>query len=58
MICNITNKKYQKIKVFLSVDETLILEAKETKKVILSDFSQHLKDLEKEGSVSIKTIEK
>ena len=58
MICNITNKKYQKVKVFLSVDETLILEAKETKKVILSDFSQHLKDLEKEGSVSIKTIEK
>jgi hypothetical protein len=58
MICNITNKKYQKVKVFLNVDETLILEAKETKKVILSDFSQHLKDLEKEGSVSIKTIEK
>jgi replicative DNA helicase len=58
MICNITNKKYQKVKVFLSVDETLILEAKETRKVILSDFSQHLKDLEKEGSVSIKTIEK
>jgi hypothetical protein len=58
MICNITNKKYQKVKVFLNVDETLILEAKETKKVILSDFSQHLKDLEKEGSISIKKIEK
>lgn len=58
MICNITNKKYQKVKIFLSVEQTLILESKETKKVILSEFSQHLKDLEKEGSISIKTIEK
>ena len=58
MICNITNKKYQKIKIFLALEETLILESKETKKVILSEFSQHLKDLEKEGSISIKTIEK
>ena len=58
MICNITNKKYQKVKIFLSLEETLILESKETKKVILSDFSQHLKDLEKEGSISIKKIEK
>ena len=58
MICNITNKKYQKVKIFLSLEETLTLEPKEQKKVILSDFSQHLKDLEKEGSISIKTIEK
>lgn len=58
MICNITNKKYQKIKIFLALEETLILESKETKKVILSEFSQHLKDLEKEGSISIKKIEK
>jgi hypothetical protein len=58
MIYNITNKKYQKIKVFLSVQETLILESKETKKIVLSEISQHLKDLEDEGSISIKKIEK
>lgn len=58
MICNITNKKYQKIKVFLSIDETLILEAKETKKIVLFEISQHLKDLETEGSISIKKVDK
>ena len=58
MICNITNKKYQKIKVFLTEEETLVLQAKETKKIILSEISQHLKDLELEGSISIKKIEK
>jgi hypothetical protein len=58
MIYNIINKKYQKIKVFLSVEETLILEPKETKKIVLSEISQHLKDLEDEGSISIKKIEK
>lgn len=58
MIYNITNKKYQKIKVFLSVEDTLILESKETKKIVLSEISQHLKDLEDEGSISIKKIEK
>lgn len=58
MIYNITNKKYQKIKVFLSVEDTLILQSKETKKIVLSEISQHLKDLEDEGSISIKKIEK
>jgi hypothetical protein len=58
MICNITNKKYQKIKVFLTEEETLVLQPKETKKIILSEISQHLKDLELEGSISIKKIEK
>jgi hypothetical protein len=58
MICNITNKKYQKIKVFLSVDETLILEPKQTTKIVLFEISQHLKDLETEGSISIKKVDK
>lgn len=58
MIYNITNKKYQRLKVFLSTEETLILEPKDTKKIVLSEISQHLKDLEDEGSISIKKIEK
>ena len=57
MICNITNKKYQRIKIFLNTEETIILESKETKKVMLSEISQHLKDLEVEGSISIKKID-
>ena len=57
MICNITNKKYQRIKIFLNTEETIILESKETKKIMLSEISQHLKDLEVEGSISIKKID-
>jgi hypothetical protein len=57
MICNITNKKYQRIKIFLNTEETIVLESKETKKVMLSEISQHLKDLEIEGSISIKKID-
>ena len=56
MICNITNKKYQRLKIFLNVNETLILESKETKKVNIVEVSEHLKDLENEGSISIKKI--
>jgi hypothetical protein len=58
MICNVTNKKYQRIKVFLSTEEVIILEPKSTQKIIISEISQHLKDLESEGSISIKKIEK
>lgn len=57
MICNITNKKYQRIKIFLNTEETIVLESKQTKKVMLSEISQHLKDLENEGSISIKKID-
>lgn len=58
MICNITNKKYQRIKIFLNVSETIILESKETKKVNIVEVSEHLKDLENEGSISIKKLDK
>lgn len=58
MICNVTNKKYQRIKVFLSTEEVIILEPKSTQKIVISEISQHLKDLESEGSISIKKIEK
>jgi len=56
MICNITNKKYQRLKIFLNVNETIILGPKETKKFNIVEVSEHLKDLENEGSISIKKI--
>lgn len=50
----ITNKKYQPIKVFLSDDETLVLNSKETKKIKIGAISQHLADMETESVISIK----
>jgi hypothetical protein len=50
----ITNKKYQPIKVFLSDDETIILNSKETKKIKVGSISTHMTDMENESVISIK----
>ena len=56
MLYNLTNKKYQPIKLFLSNDETIIIPSKETKKVFLTEISDYLKDMEAEGVIQIKQI--
>lgn len=56
MLYNLTNKKYQPIKLFLSNDETIIIRTKETKKVFLTEISEYLKDMEAEGVIQIKQI--
>jgi hypothetical protein len=57
MVFNVINKKYQPIKLFINENESVIIGAKESKKINVIKLSQHLSDLEKSGFISIKKIE-
>jgi hypothetical protein len=54
MILNITNKKYQPIKIFLSNTETLMIPGKENKRVNVLKESDHLKDLKSAGLITVR----
>lgn len=57
MVINITNKKYQPIKIFLTDSETVIIPGKESKKVNILKESEHILDLTKSGLITIKKVE-
>ena len=53
----ITNKKYQKIKIFLN-DGVITLESKETKDVNTNGISDHMKNLSENDLIKIKKVER
>jgi hypothetical protein len=55
---SITNKKYQKIKILISNSQTVSIGPKDTANVNIKEPSQHMKDLEKEGLINIKKVER
>jgi hypothetical protein len=55
---SITNKKYQKIKVLINDTQTVSIGPKETANVNIKEPSLHMKDLEKEGLINIKKVER
>ena len=55
---SITNKKYQKIKVLVNNTQTASISPKGTVNVNIKEPSQHMKDLEKEGLIVIKKVER
>lgn len=55
---SITNKKYQKIKVLINDTQSVLIGPKDTANVNIKDPSQHMKDLEKEGLINIKKVER
>lgn len=57
MVVNITNKKYQPVKIFITDNETVIIPGKESKKVNILKESEHMKDLVKSGLITIKKVE-
>lgn len=57
MVLQITNKKYQPIKIFITDNETVIIPGKESKKINVIAESQHIVDLVKSGLITTKKVE-
>ena len=57
MVYQITNKKYQPIKVFVSNVEAVLISAKDSKRVNVLSESQHMKDLAQAGFITVKKVE-
>lgn len=54
---SITNKKYQKIKIFLNQADSITIEPKATVNVNVQSISEHMSDLQESGFIKIKKVE-
>jgi hypothetical protein len=55
---SVTNKKYQKIKIFVNQHESVDVQPKETIMINVPNISEHMKDLQESGFIKIKKVEK
>lgn len=54
---SVTNKKYQKIKIFLNQSDSITIEPKATVNINIREVSEHMSDLQESGFIKIKKVE-